>query len=387
MQDLRHHPATPPPPPPPVAAAAASKPCWTWGATAWATSPRSSTCRTTSAQRRSRACSPRSRPPSRPGRRFLVRGRAAEGEHHAAAPAAALHAAAMYPLPPLPAGHAAGRRLQNLGGLVHKKGLIPAPLPSWLTPLMGRLAGDTGAFGEGGQLPNHVLINAYQPGEGIMPHEVQPACCCNSCSPAWKKRLLHSSHRHTHNLAALPRPAPQDGPLYHPVVVILSLQHPAVVRFARKRSDSEGSGERAFWGSSSACCFTWSAFRPPMRPMCLLVHPCRCGSSSRGSRVAPAGSAAGGVCGLHAPQPADLQVSRRARGAAKPHCRHAADWRSKGHALPLGLRCPWASIPHPDSACPTAGTRRTNTACTASWRRRWRTSTPAWSMQRQRGCR
>lgn len=58
----------------------------------------------------------------------------------------------------------AGRRLQNLGGMVLKQGLVPAPMPSWLQPLLARLAADTGAYGEG-QLPNHVLINAYLPGE------------------------------------------------------------------------------------------------------------------------------------------------------------------------------------------------------------------------------
>ncbi|PRW33548.1 alpha-ketoglutarate-dependent dioxygenase alkB-like protein 6 [Chlorella sorokiniana] len=106
-----------------------------------------------------------------------------------------------------------GRRLQNLGGIVHKKGLLPAPLPSWLQPLLGKLAADTGAYGEG-QAPNHVLINAYQPGEGIMPHE--------------------------------------DGPLYHPVVVILSLQNPAVVRFARKRQEGQqGDAAAAAEGTES----------------------------------------------------------------------------------------------------------------------------------------
>ena len=57
---------------------------------------------------------------------------------------------------------APGRRLQNLGGVVHQKGLIAAPLPSWLQPLLARLAGELGIFGEGGALPNHVLINAYE---------------------------------------------------------------------------------------------------------------------------------------------------------------------------------------------------------------------------------
>lgn len=50
----------------------------------------------------------------------------------------------------------------------------------------------------GDQAPNHVLINAYRPGEGIMPHE--------------------------------------DGPMYWPGVCILSLAAPAVIRFRRKRA-------------------------------------------------------------------------------------------------------------------------------------------------------
>ena len=54
--------------------------------------------------------------------------------------------------------------------------------------------------GSGGA--NHVLVNSYLPGEGIMPH--------------------------------------QDGPLYHPAVCILSLGCPAIVRFWRKGECSEG---------------------------------------------------------------------------------------------------------------------------------------------------
>lgn len=98
----------------------------------------------------------------------------------------------------------AGRRLQNLGGIIHKQGLISAPLPSWLQPLVARLAAETGIYGNvGGDVgqPNHVLVNAYQPGEGILPHE--------------------------------------DGPLYHPAVAILGLGAPAVVRFAHKRSNTQ----------------------------------------------------------------------------------------------------------------------------------------------------
>ncbi|KAG2431207.1 hypothetical protein HXX76_009735 [Chlamydomonas incerta] len=183
-----------------------------------------------------------------------------------------------------------GRRLQNHGGVVHAKGLIPAPLPSWLQPLLSRLAveqpppppphplqagaGDTDAPLEqqqqqqcggareggggregaaaatactpppppsaasqppptplpspppppaappaaggtlyGGRPPNHVLVNSYMPGEGIMPHE--------------------------------------DGPAYHPAVAILSLGGPAVLRFSRKRRE-EGQEEGQGAGSGSS---------------------------------------------------------------------------------------------------------------------------------------
>lgn len=85
---------------------------------------------------------------------------------------------------------------------MHSKGLIPAPMPRWLQQLCSRVHSQLlPLFGE--QPPNHVLINSYQPGCGIMPH--------------------------------------QDGPLYHPVVLILSLGSPAVLRFWRKQ-DEGGTG-------------------------------------------------------------------------------------------------------------------------------------------------
>eukprot|EP00959_Pyramimonas_sp_CCMP1952_P218705 4573492-Pyramimonas_sp.AAC.1 len=85
------------------------------------------------------------------------------------------------------------RRLQNWGGKVLAKGMIPEPLPDWITSLNKKLYDDTGLFQE---VPNHVLVNEYKPGEGIMPHE--------------------------------------DGPLYYPVVAIISLGATAVIRFRRK---------------------------------------------------------------------------------------------------------------------------------------------------------
>ncbi|KAK9907716.1 hypothetical protein WJX75_008717 [Coccomyxa subellipsoidea] len=99
-----------------------------------------------------------------------------------------------------------GRRLRNYGGSVHEKlgVLLQTPIPSWLQPLLKRLAADTEAFGPG-QGANHVLLNAYSLGEGIMPH--------------------------------------QDGPLYHPGVCIQSLGAPAVMRFTHKRTSDDAPAE------------------------------------------------------------------------------------------------------------------------------------------------
>ncbi|KAL5717902.1 Alpha-ketoglutarate-dependent dioxygenase alkB 6 [Ranunculus cassubicifolius] len=82
------------------------------------------------------------------------------------------------------------RRLQNWGGIVHEKGLLPQALPPWLTRITHRICENTGLFPSA---INHVLINEYLPDQGIMPH--------------------------------------QDGPAYFPVVAILSLGCPAVMNF------------------------------------------------------------------------------------------------------------------------------------------------------------
>ncbi|MED6203758.1 hypothetical protein PIB30_002527 [Stylosanthes scabra] len=82
------------------------------------------------------------------------------------------------------------RRLQNWGGVVHEKGLLPQPLPPWLTNLTQKISEESGLFPSA---INHVLINEYLPDQGIMPH--------------------------------------QDGPAYFPVVAILSLGSPVVMDF------------------------------------------------------------------------------------------------------------------------------------------------------------
>ncbi|KAK1583269.1 hypothetical protein Q3G72_023126 [Acer saccharum] len=82
------------------------------------------------------------------------------------------------------------RRLQNWGGVVHEKGLLPQDLPPWLTKITQRIYEKSGLFPSA---INHVLINEYLPNQGIMPH--------------------------------------QDGPAYFPVVAILSLGSPVVMDF------------------------------------------------------------------------------------------------------------------------------------------------------------
>jgi len=92
------------------------------------------------------------------------------------------------------------RRLQNWGGLPHPKGMVPEPMPEWLSRICERI-GDTGAF-EGANLrPNHVLVNEYLPGQGIMPHT--------------------------------------DGPLYYPTVTTISLGDSLVLDFYRALNDAE----------------------------------------------------------------------------------------------------------------------------------------------------
>ncbi|XP_016084610.1 alpha-ketoglutarate-dependent dioxygenase alkB homolog 6 isoform X2 [Sinocyclocheilus grahami] len=75
-----------------------------------------------------------------------------------------------------------GRRLQNWGGLPNPKGMLAEKLPDWLLKYTEKISA-VGAFA--GKTANHVLVNEYKPGEGIMPHE--------------------------------------DGPQYHPTVTTISL--------------------------------------------------------------------------------------------------------------------------------------------------------------------
>ncbi|KDR78305.1 hypothetical protein GALMADRAFT_119335 [Galerina marginata CBS 339.88] len=99
----------------------------------------------------------------------------------------------------------ANRRLQIWGGDITAKGtLISQPLPSFMDKfpdIVSRIKA-TGVFNDSPHNgPNHVIMNEYLPGQGIMPHE--------------------------------------DGPRYHPVVATLSLGSHAIFHYYRYQQEIE----------------------------------------------------------------------------------------------------------------------------------------------------
>jgi alkylated DNA repair protein alkB family protein 6 len=93
------------------------------------------------------------------------------------------------------------RRLQTWPSALTKSNvLLASPLPPWLVdPVISRLD-DLAVFANSPhKAPNHVLINEYQPGQGIMPHE--------------------------------------DGAAYHPIVATVSLGGHIVLDIYDKRKE------------------------------------------------------------------------------------------------------------------------------------------------------
>lgn len=96
------------------------------------------------------------------------------------------------------------RRLQAHPSVLSQKNtLLGAALPKWLSePIVSRFHA-LGLFDDSPhQAPNHVLINEYNQGEGIMPHE--------------------------------------DGAAYHPIVATVSLGASVVLDIHEKRNESDG---------------------------------------------------------------------------------------------------------------------------------------------------
>ncbi|CAI2168734.1 11032_t:CDS:2 [Funneliformis geosporum] len=86
----------------------------------------------------------------------------------------------------------------GIGGKPTERGMLSEPLPSWLTSPFSKFS-HLGIFDGCSKfkLPNHCLINEYESGQGIMPHE--------------------------------------DGPFYYPTVATVSLKSQTVLNFYKHR--------------------------------------------------------------------------------------------------------------------------------------------------------
>lgn len=90
------------------------------------------------------------------------------------------------------------RRLINFGGIPHDKGMVAEHIPENLQNYVDKI-NQLGIFGD--KAANHILLNQYNQGEGIMPH--------------------------------------LDGPLFHPVISTLSLGSHTVLRFHETPAEEE----------------------------------------------------------------------------------------------------------------------------------------------------
>mmetsp|Transcript_42274 Transcript_42274/g.75698 ORF Transcript_42274/g.75698 Transcript_42274/m.75698 type:complete len:369 (-) Transcript_42274:80-1186(-) len=100
------------------------------------------------------------------------------------------------------------RKLLNLGGVPHPDGMIAEELPAWVREMLVPRLQAVGAF-PADVLPDQVLLNEYGPGQGIDPHT--------------------------------------DGPLFAPVVAIVSLASSALLHFLEPPDNIDGtSGTRGY---------------------------------------------------------------------------------------------------------------------------------------------
>ncbi|XP_004927141.1 alpha-ketoglutarate-dependent dioxygenase alkB homolog 6 [Bombyx mori] len=90
------------------------------------------------------------------------------------------------------------RRLQNWGGVPHNKGMIAETIPTWLDLYLERIHKLNVMCG---RRPNHVLVNEYTPGQGIMPH--------------------------------------LDGNLFYPTITTISVGSHIVLKFLKPTTDNE----------------------------------------------------------------------------------------------------------------------------------------------------
>uniref|UniRef100_A0A182WUZ3 Fe2OG dioxygenase domain-containing protein n=1 Tax=Anopheles quadriannulatus TaxID=34691 RepID=A0A182WUZ3_ANOQN len=92
------------------------------------------------------------------------------------------------------------RRLINYGGVPHPKGMIAEDIPVWLHHYVERI-NQLNVYAEGIKA-NHVLVNEYLPGQGIMPH--------------------------------------LDGPLFFPTITTISCGSHTVLEYYEQTEDANG---------------------------------------------------------------------------------------------------------------------------------------------------
>ncbi|OAD53209.1 putative alpha-ketoglutarate-dependent dioxygenase ABH6 [Eufriesea mexicana] len=97
------------------------------------------------------------------------------------------------------------RRLQNWGGIPHPKGMIAEQIPCWLQKYINKVS-SCNIF-EKNKQPNHVLINEYLSGQGIMAHSDGPlfypivtTISCGSHTLLDFYKRLNSTEQHQSNL-------------------------------------------------------------------------------------------------------------------------------------------------------------------------------------------
>ncbi|KAH8249076.1 hypothetical protein KR032_005671, partial [Drosophila birchii] len=91
------------------------------------------------------------------------------------------------------------RRLVNYGGVPHPNGMIAEEIPEWLQNYVDKV-NNLGVF-ESPQNANHVLVNEYLPGQGILPHT--------------------------------------DGPLFYPIISTISCGSHTVLEFAKRETEED----------------------------------------------------------------------------------------------------------------------------------------------------
>ncbi|ALC38614.1 CG6144 [Drosophila busckii] len=97
------------------------------------------------------------------------------------------------------------RRLINYGGVPHPNGMIAEEIPEWLQNYVDKV-NNLGVFES--QKANHVLVNEYLPGQGILPHT--------------------------------------DGPMFYPIISTISCGAHTVLELTKRGSNGESTGDVMF---------------------------------------------------------------------------------------------------------------------------------------------